>query len=367
MELFQVVIHFKWPLQNFQHFLDFLKQNKATVDGLYQATSQSHEYFQDYSQILLDFGIKSYEEIAKRVLIIAPWDHQLDRSDVDCQSELLLYDKNIINPDLGFICRRTPLLFGIGKLSQKYNISYQSNSGKGYHYDPITLLIPTMQSQNTNTAVSLKSVNKMVIIVAYAKEILKTLEGENIESAKNLISKDKIMNIMKKLLNIDLKGLSANFLEGLRIVGSRKEFENIFRLIETGIFWEKAGNMKKHKRVTKSHLESLKNMPQREIAINPCYNFQKNSQNKEGIENSKAKNTVITYMQLVGLNSQNVETDEREIEFNAEFSDSEYDDELIESSEKKRISNLLIPKFSSFEQCGYDCFKTEQIALTHKL
>ena len=75
----QVAVISRLPQRRYEIFLDYLRLNKIFFDGVYMDKRKDQRPFQDYSQILRDFGISS-DRILSQVLVIAIY----NRIDCEC-------------------------------------------------------------------------------------------------------------------------------------------------------------------------------------------------------------------------------------------------------------------------------------------
>jgi hypothetical protein len=262
----------------------------ARVDGIYQAISNSHSYYQDYSQILIDFSITSSEMFNKKVLVITSLDQVFDK----CMNPILI-DKDLANPDIASLCKHVPITYAI---TRQHNV---------IHYtEPVTLLVPSIQAQKGNSGISMPAL----------VQIINTLSG-----TKNF-----------------LDGIKANLVD---------KMEKAYNVCETEIFWEKFRQQKKEKKLQIKYLNELKKK------------LENTTQERlDPFDNSDPAKTMI-YMQLQELNAKRQETITHEVNFNAEFSEDEFDIEgEIESS--KSYSNIfVIPNTKCFGSTGLECITVE--------
>ena len=188
MKNYRVVLHFSMPKKLFKKFYEFLINGGGKVDGIYKAINEEHPYYQDYSQILLDFSITSCETLGKKVLFVT----SIDQCSEDI-SEQTLIDKQISNPDIGSLCKRVPIIYAMSSLANKYKVTFHTKYN--LYYEAITLLVPSILSQSN------KSISAMSLVKA-----------------------------------INLLNVNNNFLEGIKEYFRSKKRQNTFSIIETGIF-----------------------------------------------------------------------------------------------------------------------------------
>ena len=299
MGTYRVVLHFSMASKMFKVFYEFLKKEGVRVDGIYKAKSTLHTYYQDYSQILLDFSTNSHEILGKHVLFITSLDQ--------CSEEpSILMDKDIANPDISSLCKRVPLIYGIRGLAKKYGIVF--NEVHNCYYEAITLLVPSIQCQSDYRAISVFSLIKA----------------------------------------INLLGVERNFLEGIKSHFKSTKMQEAFTIIEIEMFWEKFSQQKKEKDL---HKERLKKLEENEYA--------RDAFKCDPMDNNDPAKTFI-YMQLVELNSKLKETTINEnVKFDVSFSDDEFDKEAQSECSQFRSNIFAIPNARYFESTELECISIE--------
>lgn len=305
MRSYRVVLHFCISTKLFKVFYDFLKNEGVRVDGIYQGRTSPHGYYQDYSQILLDFSVGSHEALGKHVLFVAA----LDQSREDF-SELSFMDKDVANPDMGALCKGIPIIYGITGIAKKYKIPFQSSHNS--YYEAITLLVPSIQFQ------------------------------------------DKPISIPSLIKAINLLAVDRSFLEGIKSHFKSAKMQEAFDVVETEVFWEKFAEQKREKRRQAKWLEKL-NANTKVKEVFKC----------DPMDNTDPAKTFI-YMQLVELNSKLQETVNTSVKYEASFSDEEFDKEAQSESSQFRSNIFAIPNPKFFEGTELECISIQPSAPHHK-
>eukprot|EP00826_Nyctotherus_ovalis_P009825 TRINITY_DN125_c0_g2_i2.p1 TRINITY_DN125_c0_g2~~TRINITY_DN125_c0_g2_i2.p1 ORF type:complete len:725 (-),score=170.04 TRINITY_DN125_c0_g2_i2:86-2131(-) len=305
MRSYRVVLHFYISSKLFKVFYDFLKNEGVRVDGIYQARTSSHGYYQDYSQILLDFSIGSHEALGKRVLFVASLEQRYEDS-----SELTFMDKAVINPDMGALCKGVPIIYGITGIAKKHKIPFQSSHNS--YYEAITLLVPSIQFQ------------------------------------------DKSISIPSLIKAINLLAVDKSFLEGIKSHFKSAKMQEAFDMVETEVFWERFAEQKGEKRRQAKWLERL-NESAKAKEVFKC----------DPMDNTDPAKTFI-YMQLVELNSKLQETTNTNVKYEASFSDEEFDKEAQSESSQFRSNIFAIPNPKFFEGTELECISIQSSAPHHK-
>jgi len=302
MNFYRVVLHFSMPKKLFKVFYSHLKKSKVIVDAIYK--SYGHTYYFDYSQILLDFDIDSYEALGKRVLFITSLDVSWELVSSD---ELI--DKSLANPDLATLCSKVPLIYAIEKLAAKYSVKFDVLYND--YYEPITLLVPSILSQRKGKAFSMSSLVKAV-----------------------------------NMLSFDLK--CPDFLKGVNECSYKSNAA--FIAVESGVFWKKLAQQKEQKAIQISHLNDLNSTTD------------KSSQRLEPLTNNDPAVTFI-YLKLLELNfkvQEALKKDSKSRKVDASFSDEEFDEEARVVGDKSRVNIFAIPSAKHFENSVIECIKTEE-------
>eukprot|EP00826_Nyctotherus_ovalis_P008766 TRINITY_DN1227_c0_g11_i1.p1 TRINITY_DN1227_c0_g11~~TRINITY_DN1227_c0_g11_i1.p1 ORF type:complete len:641 (+),score=88.26 TRINITY_DN1227_c0_g11_i1:75-1997(+) len=304
MSFSRVVLHFSIPSKLFKVFRSYLTKSKAAVDAIYKSNT-CHTFCQDYSQILLDFHVGSYESLGKRVLFV-------NSLDLPCDAEAVEFmDKQLANPDVGTLCRKVPVIYAIEKLAAKHNVLFNA-SYNGY-YEPITLLVPSIQSQKKNKAFSMASLVKAISALSFDTRCADFLKGVNEYAYKS---------------------------------------DAMFSITESEIFWKKFAELKEEKAMHISRLNDLTSTSER-AEIEPY-------------SNSDPAVTFI-YLQLVELNSKQQETLNKSVEIDVSFSDEEFDEDAKAASTQSHVNIFAVPNLKFFENSVLECIRTEPSALHKRL
>lgn len=304
MSFSRVVLHFSMPSKLFKVFHSHLARSKAKADAVYKSTTV-HTFCQDYSQILLDFHVSSYEILGKKVLFVNSLDLLGDAEPPE------LMDSQLANPDIATLCRKVPVIYAIEKVAAKHNIPFNP-SYNGY-YEPITLLVPSIQSQKKNRAFSMASLVKAISALSFDTRRADFLKGVNEHVYKS---------------------------------------DAMFSIVESEIFWDKFAEQKKEKAMHMSRLNDLVSTSER-AEIEPY-------------SNSDPAVTFI-YLQLVELNSRQQEALNGSVEADASFSDEEFDEDAKAASAQSHVNIFVVPNLKCFENSTLECIKTEPSALHKRL
>jgi len=304
MQNFRIVLFYTMDSAKFKVFYKYMKKSGIKVDAIYKNIYNTHTYFSDYSQIILDFGIKSYEEISKKVLFIIPYDFPYDSA-----CEIMLADPQIKNTDISALCHKIPLIYGIAEISKKYNIMFDSSMAK--YYEPLTLMIPSIQSSKKNYSISMDSLYRAIKLLSPDEEY------------SNFLSKASAVCNMRK---------------------------SFFQCTETSIFWDAISEQKEIKQMQQKH--------QKELEARKLKMINEKSTPRINPELLKSQETNKLFIQLCELNSW-WNNDHYNICLDAEFSDDEYDEEIFKIRDYKRMSTLIIPNINCFENVQPECIKTQ--------
>jgi len=214
----------------------------------------------------------------------------------------LFIDKDLANPDIASLCKYVPITYAI---TRQYKTSY--------NYEAVTLLVPSIQAQNGNAGISMSSLVQAINIL----------------------------------------GKNRNFLEGIK-ANLPSEMEKKFYICKTEIFWEKFRQQKKNKQLQIDYLNELKK------------GLENTSEKRlDPFDNSDPAKTMI-YMQLQELNAKRQETFRHEVNFNAEFSEDEFDTEGQIESSKLHSNIFVIPNSKCFSSSGLKCIMIESCPSYHK-
>ena len=108
---FQVVINTRLKKRRITAILEYFRKKGIIFDGVYKDTKANKTYYKDYSQIFLDFEIKSQKQALAKVLVrifnflILKIVSSLSLSNVELRGrngEELLYESTIKNPEQSF-------------------------------------------------------------------------------------------------------------------------------------------------------------------------------------------------------------------------------------------------------------------------
>ncbi len=346
MKSFRVVLHFEMSTRCFDQFCP---PGSVPVDAIYKAVHGSHRYYQDYSQIIIDFGIASYEQLARKVLFVSASDHD----DPECE---------LSNPDLQSTCRRVPVIYAAAGIARKYKAKFACDPATCSHYEPVTLLLPSVRSQR---GFSMLGLVKMAYLLALAPEFQKGIGGEG-------LARDTAISIRGRTISIKLqqqateeertfvpKTESADFIEGAKSVANRPEFRGMFRTVETGTIWESFSLQKSRKRTLISHIHRLAQTQQKRTASLPKREASAESGGCAWAGMIKDQNVAAAYVNLLAMNSRQAEAPDRKLDLRAEFSDEEYDGQVKEMNADSRVSELLVPSAGFFEASSAECIRTE--------
>ncbi len=313
MQQFRVVLHFRMPTLYFKKFYyELLKKADVRPDAVYKAHNMRHEYYQDYSQILLDSGVKSHEELAKKVLFVVPFENYGPENG----PETVLIDPAVANPDLASLVKGAPLNYAISGLAKKCGTEFDDSLRA--HYEPVTLLVPSIRSQRRLAALSMHSLVKAICRLAHSRT-------------------------------------EPNFAEGARVIYKDSRCRSQFQCIETGSFWTHFDSQKRTKRLQCNHIESLKlqqRLSTKSFEAAPLVPV---------TALTKDQAVTATYLQLLALNP-NHAADRCTVKLDtAEFSDLEFDQEVEKLGAQSRISTFIIPNASGagFENVPPECLHVE--------